>query len=498
MKKYLKNSAIVMVAVLVFTLVGCGTNDTQDPGDTNNNGSNNEEPVELTVVMAAPEWGGSDDPDMQKAFKEYAEEKTGYKINMIAPPHNGYIDRLNIMLVSGEYLDVAQVQRSATEVPNYATTGKIIPITDLVKNAETINNVYGENPDWFETYIVNDEIYGVPSTSPVSQGLWIRKDILDKYDAKVPTTTEEFKTEMKKIGDGIIPFTFPKHVSNFQYFYNAFGAQLGFVQDENGNWIDGFNTPEMKKALEYVASLYKEGILDKEFMVNENNTMREKQWAGQAASSIYWTRIFAMYDENSKAVNPDAENVFVPALEGPDGHKKAFNLGISDAYVIGAKSKNPEAAMDYIEWFRYSNEGLTARAMGIEGYAWEDNGEFKLTAAGKEAGYSENPYTNHTLLQTPIFMEIDVNLDEQYKEVYNTAVSIKEDAMTYDSNTVYNVPAGISETYDNYVRPEYSSKTDELVTKVVMGDITIEEAYQEYDNWSKAINLDKAIEELNQ
>ena len=80
----------------------------------------------------------------------------------------------------------------------------------------------------------------------------------------------------KLLGTGIAPFTFPKWVDNFQFFYNSFGAWAGVYKNEDGVYVDGFQEPEIVEALTYIHELYTMGILNAEFIKTENSKMREK------------------------------------------------------------------------------------------------------------------------------------------------------------------------------------------------------------------------------
>ena len=87
------------------------------------------EPVELSLCMSQIRWGVSvDDGHMQK-FTEELEKATNTKIEMIAPTHNDYMEKLNVLLASGDYPDIFIPQQAWDYVGQFANRGYLTPLT---------------------------------------------------------------------------------------------------------------------------------------------------------------------------------------------------------------------------------------------------------------------------------------------------------------------------------------------------------------------------------
>ena len=63
-------------------------------------------------------------------------------------------------------------------------------------------------------------------------------------------------------GTGIIPFSFPKWIDNFQFFMNSFGAYAGIYKNADGVYVDGMQEEQMVDALAYLRELYTSGVMD--------------------------------------------------------------------------------------------------------------------------------------------------------------------------------------------------------------------------------------------
>lgn len=503
-------SLFLATILLSSALVGCQKNEVDNTAKeetkqeasqkTETKKQDKKDDYELTVLMETKSWGGTDEPKIAKAFKEYAEEKVGVTIDMIAPPHNSYNERLNVLLVSGEKLDVIKFQGAPRYLPGAITKGQILPLNEQMKDSQIISDHYSNFQSYYDEFSVDGNVFGLPMQKPSEQFIWVRKDIFEKHDMKIPTTTDEFVTELSKLkGENIIPFSFPKWIVNMQYFFNSFDAYLGFAKDDSGKWYDGFTTDEMKDALLWLNTLYSEGLLDPEFMVNENKTMREKQWAGKAASYLYWDKLYTKNQIEGKKINPETQNVAIPFLKGPNGEGKAFNCGINDAFAVGAKSERPDLAVKFMEWLLYTSEGQIATKLGVEGVSYEvKDGIFAYTEQGEAAGYADSP--TNLFLKTLNTMEFPFEFKMSDEEVAytNEQQRILDEAKTIPLNKRYIVPVGTSNTFDTKVNPEYETKSHELIIKVIMGEISIEECYERWEKFSKAVQIDKALEELNQ
>lgn len=125
----------------------------------------------------------------------------------------------------------------------------------------------------------DDRIYGLPANAYVL-GMWYNVELFKQaglVDANgvpvIPTTFDEMaETGVKlKEATGVAGFFFPTQNNQGGWLFSqlawAFGAEFE-TQDESGNWIASFATPETTAALQYLKDLrWKYDIMQSDMMV---------------------------------------------------------------------------------------------------------------------------------------------------------------------------------------------------------------------------------------
>jgi putative aldouronate transport system substrate-binding protein len=452
-------------------------------------------PVTLTVCL--PGWSGSTDPALQEETKKYMELQNNIIIKMIFIPMSSYSDKLNVLLASGDYPDVYQVTKAMVNVQAFATKGYAMDIDKYVKKNKICKTVIPKK--YFDYLRVNGKVYAMPRAREQEKVIWLRRDIADKYGVKLSSTptTEEFYNEMKKITEGI-PFSFPKFLDNLPFFYASFGTYDEINKNKKGKYVDTFNSPEMKECLTYLNKLYKDGILDKEFPTTDNAVLRNNLISGKAAANIDYDNRFFYYNSEIARLDPNAKPNLQPIfkLVGPKKDSGGtLNEAMQDAFAVGPKCKNPQAAVDFIAWMVGTAEGIKAYRFGLpDKHYTVENGMLKLTPQALAGGMSLD---QSNLLKQ--FVDFDqMGFEGQFPNaeltsVYNNMV-VKE--VSKYSGPKYIIPAGASAIYDN-VGPSLVKKRQEIALKIIIGTVSVEDGYKDYENYFKSINGEQMLKELN-
>lgn len=113
-------------------------------------------------------------------------------------------------------------------------------------------------------YIGND-------CTAVNARMYYRIDTLNAAGCEVPTTTEEFYEVLKKLkdyNDGAAPIS----EDGLNFIWSSFGPGKApdFEDDGTGKVIYNRNSDQYKLYLEYMARLYKEGLLHQEYLTMDN------------------------------------------------------------------------------------------------------------------------------------------------------------------------------------------------------------------------------------
>ncbi|WP_010274624.1 extracellular solute-binding protein [Paenibacillus senegalensis] len=288
------------------------------------------------------------DPNQDPVAK-MLEEETGYKVDYYTLPIENTDDHLNLLMANRENYDVMKL--TPNQFRMLAEQGALAPLDDLLDEyGSTLKEI---NAEYFELAQVDGVTYGIPERSAlpfVGSSLAIRKSILDEVGMDIPETLDEFYDLLVAIKEkvGIIPMTGYQGV--IPEISGAFGIATGWIE-HNGQLVNQFEYEGMRDYLTFMSNLYKEGLLDPEWPVNKDATMKEKFTRGQAAVMPYGWGMASQVTAGMKEVFPDDEIVIIPSLAGPDGTKTAYQQsgGVGWYIAIPSWSSNKEHAMKWLD-----------------------------------------------------------------------------------------------------------------------------------------------------
>lgn len=165
----------------------------------------------------------------------------------------------------------------------------------------------------------DDRLYGMPaglSDTDLFNYIWIRRDWLDRLNLEVPTTLEELKTVMDAFrtadfdGNGVDD-TIGLGISKDLYdatrgLFAAFGAYPEYWEEKNGKLLWGGTTEATREALTYLAELYADGYLDREFFTKDSNDMLEYAMNGRCGV-VYGAHWLGMSWGDAREQDPEAD-----------------------------------------------------------------------------------------------------------------------------------------------------------------------------------------------
>lgn len=461
-------------------------------------GSRPGEPREVSLCMSQIRFGYSVDEKMMQEWIGAIEKATNTKIEIISPTHNDFNEKLNVLLSSGSYPDIIRPQQSWDTVSQYAVRGYLQPVTQYIKNDSRFAQIKDID---LSMYMSNGEIYGIPTGKGNCKIIWFRKDMIDKYGLKIKDsmTIDEFVAELKKVDKReTIPFSFPKFIVNFQIFYNFFGAYGGILPDRNGVYYDGIQTEQMKQSLLWVKGLYDQGLLDPEFITNENANMREKLCSGKAAADIDYTSRYSYYVQTANDVGAPTDFIPVYTLTGPGGKFGNLNESGNEAMCLSSTNKNVEASLDIINYLFFTEEGRKLDALSVEGVHYDIVD--RILVPKKEAvssGYSiEYNRLSDGWAGVP-FENLGFSFQGITDEVLSNMLKYTAKALGPQYlGPMIKIPMGLSTLYDENVA-SYNANLYEMATKIVLGTQGVDAAYADYARFWRSINGDEMLKQLN-
>ncbi len=405
----------VLSLVVLFTAACNGNNGDGGKNATGTPTSNathtsesekSEKPVTIKFFASPP---GSITDLKTNWFTKYVEEEFNIKIewSIASGSWDDIKTKQSLLLASGDYPEVFwNGNFSTTDIMKYSQQGILLPLNDLIKEyAPNVQNAIDAVGGLKGITTAPDgNIYGLPSYNSCmhcnyAAKLWMDTTLLEKYGLQMPKTTEEFESVLQvfkdKGGKDFIPLTGANNGWNANpivFLMNAFSYDdegTLFKVDE-GKVSFSAATPEWKEGLQYINGLYSKGLLDQQFLSQEEEVVVRNVAQGKVG-------VIAEGATNGiiqgGADNPNFKNWrTVAPLQGPGGVRHAAFFGTQPTeltFVMTKDStKEQQIAMMKLLNFIWTPEGTQTLNFGPEGKHWAKAAPGELGLNGQPALFS--------------------------------------------------------------------------------------------------------------
>lgn len=370
----------------------------------------------ITVSMMAQKDATQPDDWNELLVFQRLEKLTNVHFDFEIVSKEAFPTQMNVKLASNNYPDVLARGLVPNDEDTYGPAGKFIELTDLIRQyMPNLQKLWGEVPDVKAAMTTTDgKIYGLGYYFPSSGNVpvvsffneaWMKNAGI----AKVPETTDELYAMLKAFKekdangngdpDDEIPFSYVGVGAFHLYIQPAFTGYTGGSNadgwdiDENGKvvYIPALDT--YKDYLEYCNKLYKEGLVDPEFVTQNMEQLRAK----------IMSNLVGMYNMSPTIMNGtdvearDENQICLPPLTSPTNSKKVLaapsSIATSSA-VITDKCKYPEAVARYFDLFYASEEDAVENFCGKTVLLGYENEHWKYTDEAKTKYEFIPPITN--------------------------------------------------------------------------------------------------------
>ncbi|MFS0612184.1 extracellular solute-binding protein [Lederbergia ruris] len=515
-KKIKKFSILLFLLAILVILGGCTESNDKKASSEDNGVSINETgfPIvdeKITISMlgkktpSQPEW-----KDMS-SFIAY-EEMTNIHIDWTTPPSNGFGEKFNLLLAGDGYPEAFfAADISQSDQIKYGSEGILIPLEDLIENyAPNFKKLMDEHPEIRQSITAPDgHIYALPHYRDVPRDLtgykmWINKKWIEEAGLDMPKTVDELYTVLKAFKErnsDIIPMG----SAGFNDIKRALLGAFGYLGDNHLNIVDDEvvfvpATDGYKEFLQFMNTLYKEGLLDEEAFLQDREQLKAK---GQNM------RLGMFTDNGAFLIVPEEESwdyVVLPPLTSSVNNQQmwpAITGVVHGAFAITDKNKHPEASMRYVDYF-YSDEGGTflSNPGGVEGVDWEWTDETKskfkeIVAEGKTNSEMNNERTPASGSRPPYYRSkewvhkedsplnnhIDNEVMEKLSEHFK--ISFPDIYFTSDQNTELNA-----------LKTDIESYVEQMQANFVVGKASFDE-WSDYIDTLNKMGLDRLVK-INQ
>jgi len=359
-----------------------------------------------TLTIFAPQGAGQD--LTASSATAVAQTALGIKIKWQTTTYDTALadqERQN-SVTGGEMPDVYMFiswvsQFSQAELQEYGGKGVFVPLNDLIdKYAPDVKRAFAETPAWRKLSTApGGKIYGLPQWNDCfhcsyPHKLWMNTAWLKKLGLKQPRTTEELRSTLRSFktkdpnGNGKadeIPLTGLSNTdegSLIPYLLDAFVYAPGPARPDTTPLAlnDGkvqFQPAQdaYRQGLEYIASLYAEGLIAKAAFTESYSSLKAEGDATGAArvgsaATMHTANIVTLGQRDGRDKQYDA----VPPLTGPHGVSYASYRQPSSpggAFVITSKASKTQriAAVKLLDYL-VGTQGHLRVEFGVEGASW--------------------------------------------------------------------------------------------------------------------------------
>ncbi|BFT72115.1 extracellular solute-binding protein [Paenibacillus sp. P36] len=371
-------------------------------------------------------------------FVAEIEKRFHMKWDYMSIPVTSGMDKFNVMFASGQIPDMVLTMNNFSAVKNWAEAGYLLQIGDYIDRLPNYRKLFNEE-EWkdIQDYAtINGKLYMLPSKIDVRDPMaWIyRRDAFERAGiAEFPKTTDAFYEDLKKLKaanpsfDGIGVRGGPNTtgikslLAGFQHIFRLppdFGGVdgwLGFWNDPDAQnrVVYAPATPKHRDMLIYLAKLYREGLIEKEFA-----TISEEQWAdkrkkGKDLIDFQWVSQVADLQKdtvNHPGIVWDYSRYHPQAYEKPGLEFRPVSVSLYGP-LLSSKLLQDEAKrnriLSYIDWAA-SDEGRLFHMMGMENVTYQHDGESVRYTAGNDRKRVASEYGfDWFLSKSPIALSSD-------------------------------------------------------------------------------------------
>lgn len=437
---------------------------------------------------------------MDNSTIKYLADKTNTSIEIEWLAHTKWQEQLRVKFAAGETPDVYQ----SYDMPDNTMlkSGKVLPLNELIEK-------YGPNlkkkipQSAWDAVTYKGNIMSIPEAQEgngnVARVMYIRKDWLDKLGLVVPKTDEELLNVLKAFRDkdpngngkqDEIPFTMRENLDWGDNLFGMFGAHRSAYLLSGNQVIPGGIHPTMKNALSFFYTMYKEKLIDQEFLTNNRSVWEQKIKSDKVGVWVHAPSLVNQWQKDLSSALPDSkvDVVVIPTpravgYDGPLGIPYYPNL---KTFTIMKSAKNPESIVKMFDWLA-SDEGQAFAAMGIEGDTYKiENGKYAHDLEkDKQAKTDEWRPLVFTLAYNEKLLKDKLNNDVAFNRVNNAFAVARSEGLPKilppmptskyaDSlRTAFNEYAakvifGKSsiDTWDEYVKTQLSQGGEEYVKEI--------------------------------
>lgn len=489
-KKKRTMSLLLVFAMLLVTLCGCGAKDSggQDTAAAANTETENQQEAnqetgsegagadiseEVNLVMYLIGDRPVDNDEVFAKINERLKAEINATIEVKFMSWSEYEQKYPLIFASGEDWDIIYTadwcfyNAQATKQGFYEITEDALK-TYAPMTAETM---YSEA---WEQAKVDGRVYMLPMNyKEITAYVYMaRGDLMDKYGITSVSSLDEAEAYMDAIVENeptLIPIDVGSDYDKL-FFYDRMWKKANWENNsendeqisEIGPWqvmastseIDGnitvkgdFDQATFLEVITRLKDWKDRGFWSKNAVVNTQNNTESFQAGRSALAMMNGNTAKSVYASVS-AEHPEWD---IRVFDAQDGVPPVLNSYLANGMSIFSKSKHPERALMALDYLRNDEEINNLFCYGIEGKHWEDAGDGLLISLPDSSNYAYDSNCNWGIRNDAYWRMIEggiPNLAELNETWQETAMSERYQNFVFNDEAVKNEIAALGEIFD--------------------------------------------------
>lgn len=296
--------------------------------------------------------------------------------------------------------------------------GLIAPVESLLPMMPNRTKLFYSDPNVNKLVTVNGKQYALqaPAQLTTRNGLFVRKDWLDKLGLKAPTTLDEFFevakafTEKDPDGNGKNDtYGFGALINgitdvgwlwtNFEFIFGAYGLPGIWNYQNPANFGLNVRNPDYQKGVAFIKKLNDSKVIDPDWPTLKNDDFDARWKQGKYGMFVYdfagtfGKSNYAVFDNNF----PNGELIPIPPLKGPDGKSSLSSYTNTGNRLLVSKKaidagKGPMIAK-FLEWIASTDGGYYLLSFGKEGVNFKKDAQGNISTEGVSAPWTDASVT---------------------------------------------------------------------------------------------------------
>lgn len=481
-----------------------GDNTVSDEASTGQDEADSE-PVPMRYVAPGSEFAMQDQV-LAKVNEKLQADGINIEVEIQRIPWDAWDQKTQLMISSGEEFEMLHVMQDKKQVGIMYSQGALLPLNEYLDSGkyDELKNCFSENV-WKEV-TAQGNVLAVPAMSTANQAksygdITYRKDIADRLGLETPTNVDELiefakaiKAELEEeTGKPIYawggtgrPAEWYLRSLDEDYFY--VDTALSLVKVEQDGTVSSYiESEEFEQACKIYERFYKEGLINPDILsLGHEYGSNEIQYGRWAVGFDMGTPL-----ENLQTLQKNVPGADIGVFQFAPDKGDFIYFYTYNCNAIPATCKNPEAALDFLQWLYTDKENHDLFMYGIEGETYNAIGDNKKERILGEDGNPLWQYDEWQIAYQPLrrwesgISDELVALDSRRRDLDEEAVVSVATGFVFDSTPVADAAANLS------------AEAESVLAPLKCGLVPYDEGFESALATLKAAGLDEYIAEYD-